>query len=153
MTFTLKTKKTISDCADLVEKYNLHRAMGFDRFLYMFEIDGEHYIRDYPIYDFDIEMNSVDVLERLLKAENNLIKKKGLPYCPCKIDHSRDNVCPCIDCVDEIKVSKACCCYMYVIKGTKTHQEAQTVIEPEQPDSGATCQSVGLKEVLLNENT
>ena len=36
----------------------------------------------------------------------------GKPYCPCKIQHTPENICPCVDMMEK----KECKCGLYVAR-------------------------------------
>jgi len=108
-------EKTIDDCRKFVEEYNKAFENGDIRFF--FEMNNEMEKRSFTIQDFKIELNDEIKVKTLLKAENRYIDLEGSPYCPCKIDHTPNNICPCEECLDEIKEKGVCCCKMY-IKGS-----------------------------------
>ena len=50
------------------------------------------------------------IVEGLLKKE----EKFGARYCPCRIQNTQENICPCIYHKDEIKKDGACHCMFFV---------------------------------------
>jgi len=124
-THIFSQNRSIKDCLVLVNHYNEAVELNNKDILLTFrfkKIESPDFIleRIYKIYDFKIRLNPDNsVIERLLKAENRLIKKDGFPYCPCKIDHSKDNICPCKDAIQEIREKGVCHCKMYVKNNEK----------------------------------
>ena len=100
--------KTIEDCQNFVDLYNGNKDNG--KMTFSFNINSIE--RTFKIYDFNISLDE-DRADRLLKAENKYIEKLKYPFCPCKVEHIEDNICPCKDCIEEIKENGYCICKMY----------------------------------------
>jgi len=53
----------------------------------------------------------LDVLiNKLLQNE----EEYGKPYCPCRLERSDENVCPCTNHLKEIKEEGHCLCWLFV---------------------------------------
>jgi ferredoxin-thioredoxin reductase catalytic subunit len=55
-------------------------------------------------------------VQNILRAQNNLIKKLGKPYCPCKPKRVDENLCPCKDAQKEINEEGHCHCDLFYHK-------------------------------------
>lgn len=107
--------KTIEDCQKFVDAYN--NAFDGGRKEFKFEIrliDNRIIERIFKVRDFKIELNEEKKVNILLKGENKFIEKEGAPYCPCKLQHIDENICPCEECLDEAEELGHCHCQMYV---------------------------------------
>ena len=53
------------------------------------------------------------MVDNLIKAENSIHDKFGDYYCPCKVKHIPENVCPCEGSTIEIARDGHCHCQMF----------------------------------------
>jgi len=107
--------KTIEDCQDFVNAYNKAFDEGKKEFDYDIELkDGRIVNRLFIIKQFKIKLNDEKKVNTLLKGENKFIDKEGAPFCPCKLQHIDENICPCKDSLDEAEEMGHCHCQMYV---------------------------------------
>lgn len=107
--------KTIKDCQKFADAYNQAFDEGKQEFNFKIELkDGRSIDRTFQLKDFKIALNEDKKVNALLKGENRFIEKEGAPYCPCKLQHIEDNICPCKDCLDEAAAMGLCHCHMYM---------------------------------------
>lgn len=107
--------KTLEDCQEFVDLYNEAFDEGIREFDFNIELkDGRVIERKFKVRDFRIGLNNEKKVNTLVKLENKLIDKEGAPFCPCKVELSDGNICPCEDCLDEAEEHGKCHCLMYV---------------------------------------
>lgn len=108
--------KTIEDCQKFVDVYNTIFDEGKNEFVYKIQLGDNSRIieRTYKVRKFKIKLNEEKKLNVLLKGENKFIREEGAPYCPCKLQHIDENICPCEECLDEAEELGHCHCLMYV---------------------------------------
>jgi ferredoxin-thioredoxin reductase catalytic subunit len=59
-------------------------------------------------------LNSDDhIVDVILAGQNRLFEKFGQYYCPCKVKHTDDNICPCDDAESEIIREGHCYCSLF----------------------------------------
>ncbi len=56
------------------------------------------------------------VNEKMIVALVNKIIRHGLPYCPCRLKLSRENICPCESSIKELKSQGYCKCRLFLVK-------------------------------------
>ena len=64
--------------------------------------------------------------ESLYKLVRALAKNRdnfGFVYCPCRIKHTPENICPCDASHDEIHENGKCLCKLFYRKGNKDNAE------------------------------
>jgi len=107
--------KTIEDCQKFVDVYNTIFNEGKNEFLYKIQLgDSRTIVRTFKMRKFKITLNEEKKINVLLKGENKFIAEEGAPYCPCKLQHIDQNICPCEECLDEAEELGHCHCLMYV---------------------------------------
>lgn len=107
--------KTLEDCQEFVDVYNEAFDEGKEEFDFNIQLKDGHAIeRMFKVRDFRIGLNNEKKVKTLLKLENKLIVNEGAPFCPCKVELTDENICPCKDCLDEAEEHGKCHCLMYV---------------------------------------
>src|SRR5271157_4545737 len=57
-----------------------------------------------------------EMVEKLLNSENLIFSKFGNFYCPCRIQHLEENICPCTKAQKEIDEQGHCLCMLFYAK-------------------------------------
>lgn len=53
------------------------------------------------------------IVSALIQSENKLKEKYGEFYCPCKIERTAENICPCAEAQNEINQTGHCHCNLF----------------------------------------
>ncbi len=107
--------KTIEDCQKYVDVYNTAFNEEKKEFKFNIQLENGRIIeRIFKVRNFKIKLNEEKKVYALLKGQNHFIGEEGAPYCPCKLQHIDENICPCEECLDEAEELGHCHCQMYV---------------------------------------
>lgn len=83
--------------------------------------------RIFKVFNFRIQLNDEEKIKELLLIENKYLRSEGFAYCPCKIEHIAENICPCVTCIEEINENGHCHCRMFIKKEENNLLIASTV--------------------------
>jgi ferredoxin-thioredoxin reductase catalytic subunit len=113
-------EKTAEDVEEFARLYNEAAEEGRKELQYTIPArspEARPIERTFEVRTFKIEPSTESAVRALLKGENELTARLGYPFCPCKVERSNKNVCPCKDCLNEIERDGRCHCGMYLLDG------------------------------------
>jgi len=61
------------------------------------------------------------VNEKMIQALVNKIIRHGLPYCPCRLKLSKENICPCEFSLNELRQYGRCKCGLFQLRSDKLY--------------------------------
>lgn len=112
------TEITIEFFQSFVDIYNSGVEKGRSKvdFFYIIQCENSQSLseRSFNPESFKIKLNpDLKRVENIMKSENKFIKSERFNFCPCKIEHIPENICPCKNCIEEIAKNNHCHCQLY----------------------------------------